>query len=122
MSANYYLDAPHNEAGHLGKWAAGYFTAKAPEGVNSFDEWAAQLQVRRIFAERAPQGLGGRRSLSRRVAAAAVGIQKYSWLRDLCLLVLAAASTRCGSWQGAQRPPGGVRAGARRQPGARSGP
>lgn len=51
MSTNYYLDAPHNEAGHIGKWAAGYFTAKAPEGVNSFDEWAAQLQGRRIFAE-----------------------------------------------------------------------
>lgn len=51
MSTNYYLDSPDNEAGHLGQWAAGRFTAKAPEGVNSFADWAAQLDGRRIFAE-----------------------------------------------------------------------
>jgi hypothetical protein len=51
VSVNYYLDSPHNEAGHLGKWASGRFTAKAPDGVNSFDDWAAQLDGRRIFAE-----------------------------------------------------------------------
>lgn len=51
MSVNYYLDSPHNEAGHLGLWAAGRFTAKAPEGVASFDDWAAQLDGRKIFAE-----------------------------------------------------------------------
>lgn len=51
MSVNYYLDNPHNEAGHIGRWAAGYFTAKAPEHVNSFDDWAAWLHGHRIFAE-----------------------------------------------------------------------
>ena len=51
MSTNYYLDAPHNEAGHIGQWAAGYFTAKAPEGVNSFADWKAMLEGHRIFAE-----------------------------------------------------------------------
>ena len=51
MSVNYYLDSPDNEAGHIGKSAAGYFTAKAPEGVNSFAEWVATLQGHRIFAE-----------------------------------------------------------------------
>jgi hypothetical protein len=51
MSVNYYLDSPHNEAGHLGKWAAGYFTAKAPEGVDSFDAWAAQMDGKKVFAE-----------------------------------------------------------------------
>lgn len=51
MSTNYYLDYPHNEEGHIGKWAAGYFTAKAPEGVDSLDDWKAMLQGHRIFAE-----------------------------------------------------------------------
>ena len=51
MSTNYYLDAPDNEAGHVGKWAAGHFTAKAPEGVDSFDDWAAILEGRKVFAE-----------------------------------------------------------------------
>lgn len=51
MSTNYYLDRPDNDAGHLGKWAGGYFTAKAPEGVDNFDDWAAQLDGHRIFAE-----------------------------------------------------------------------
>lgn len=51
MSTNYYLDSPGNEAGHLGKWAAGRFTAKAPAGVNSFEDWAHQLDGHRIFAE-----------------------------------------------------------------------
>ncbi|QYN40985.1 hypothetical protein K1T35_47445 (plasmid) [Pseudonocardia sp. DSM 110487] len=51
MSTNYYLDAPDNETGHLGKWGGGYFTAKAPEGINSFDAWFAQLDGHKIFAE-----------------------------------------------------------------------
>jgi hypothetical protein len=51
VSVNYYLDSPDNEAGHLGKWAAGCFTAKAPEGVASFADWSYQLRGRRIFAE-----------------------------------------------------------------------
>lgn len=51
MSVNYYLDYPHNEPGHIGKSANGHFTAKAPEGVNSFAEWKAMLAGRRIFAE-----------------------------------------------------------------------
>lgn len=51
MSTNYYLDAPHNEAGHLGQWAAGAFQAKAPEGVNSFDDWVAQLDGHAIVDE-----------------------------------------------------------------------
>lgn len=51
MSTNYYLDSPDNEAGHIGKWAAGHFTAKAPEGVNSFADWKAMLAGHRIFSE-----------------------------------------------------------------------
>jgi hypothetical protein len=51
MSTNYYLDEPHNEAGHLGKWNGTYFTAHAPEGVDNFDQWAAQMNDHRIFAE-----------------------------------------------------------------------
>ena len=51
MSTNYYLDSPDNDAGHIGKRTSGYFIAKAPEGVNSFDEWTAALQGHRIFAE-----------------------------------------------------------------------
>lgn len=51
MSVNYYLDSPDNEEGHIGKWSAGYFTAKAPEGVNSLADWKAMLQGHRIFAE-----------------------------------------------------------------------
>lgn len=51
MSVNYYLDSPHNEDGHIGKWANGTFTAKAPEGVNSFADWKARLEGHRIFAE-----------------------------------------------------------------------
>jgi len=51
VSTNYYLDSPHNEPGHIGKWAAGHFTAKAPKGVNSFDEWAQMLEGHQIFAE-----------------------------------------------------------------------
>lgn len=73
MSVNYYLDSPDNEAGHIGKWAAGHFTAKAPEGVDSFADWKAMLEGHRIFAEHgveytpaemiaatAPQGSGRR--------------------------------------------------------------
>ena len=51
MSVNYDLDSPDNEAGHIGKWTAGHFTAKAPEGVNSFAAWKAMLEGHRIFAE-----------------------------------------------------------------------
>ena len=51
MSTNYYLDSPDNEAGHLGKWTAGHFIAKAPHGVDTFDAWAAQLTGRQVFAE-----------------------------------------------------------------------
>jgi hypothetical protein len=51
MSVNYYLDSPDNEVGHIGKWGGGYFTAKAPEGVDSFADWKAMLQGHRIFAE-----------------------------------------------------------------------
>jgi hypothetical protein len=51
VSVNYYLDSPDNEAGHIGKWAGGHFTAKAPEGVNSFADWKAMLEGHRIFAE-----------------------------------------------------------------------
>ena len=51
MSTNYYLDSPDNEADHIGKWAAGHFTAKAPEGVDSFADWKAMLAGHRIFAE-----------------------------------------------------------------------
>ena len=51
MSTNYYLDAPHNDDGHLGKWVAGYFIAYAPDGVNDLTSWAAQMDGRRIFAE-----------------------------------------------------------------------
>jgi hypothetical protein len=51
MSVNYYLDSPDNEAGHIGKWATGSFTAKAPEGVDTFAAWKAMLEGHRIFAE-----------------------------------------------------------------------
>lgn len=51
MSTNYYLDSPDNEAGHIGKWAAGHFTAKAPAGVDSYHAWVDMLQGHRIFAE-----------------------------------------------------------------------
>lgn len=51
MSVNFYLDSPDNEAGHIGKRAAGHFIAKAPEGINSFAEWKAMLNGHRIFAE-----------------------------------------------------------------------
>jgi hypothetical protein len=51
MSTTYYLDSPRNEAGHIGKWASGYFTVKAPEGVCSFADWETMLQGHRLFAE-----------------------------------------------------------------------
>lgn len=51
MSTNYYLDSPDNETGHIGKWASGCFTAKAPKGVDSFADWKAMLDGHRIFAE-----------------------------------------------------------------------
>jgi hypothetical protein len=51
MNVNYYLDAPHNEAGHIGGSSGDRFVAKAPEGVNSFADWAAMLEGHRIFAE-----------------------------------------------------------------------
>ncbi|QYN41041.1 hypothetical protein K1T35_47725 (plasmid) [Pseudonocardia sp. DSM 110487] len=51
MSTNYYLDSPDNDAGHLGLWAAGHFMAKAPTGVNSFEDWAAQMRARRVVTE-----------------------------------------------------------------------
>lgn len=52
MSTNYYLDSPDNDAGHLGKFAAGHLTAQAPTGVDSYTDWKAMLQGHRIFAER----------------------------------------------------------------------
>lgn len=51
MSTNYYLDEPHNEAGHLGKFYATGFIAKAAKGIDTHDQWVAQMQGHRIFAE-----------------------------------------------------------------------
>lgn len=51
MSTNYYLDSPDNKAGHIGKWAAGRFIAKAQAGIDTYDQWVAMLQGHRIFAE-----------------------------------------------------------------------
>jgi hypothetical protein len=51
MSTNFYLDSNDNDAGHLGKRTSGHFIAKAPQGIDSFDQWAAHLNGRRIVAE-----------------------------------------------------------------------
>jgi hypothetical protein len=52
MSTNYYLDSPDNEGGHLGKSIGGSaFIAKAPEGIDSFDAWAAQMAGRQVYTE-----------------------------------------------------------------------
>jgi hypothetical protein len=94
VSTNYYLDSPDNEEGHIGKWGAGYFTAKAPEGVNSFADWKAMLTGHRIFAEHGieytpeqmieetkPTDLG-RRNLPHRPRA-----EKGEWMEEGVLFV-----------------------------------
>lgn len=51
MSVNYYLDDASKDENHIGKWSAGRFLGYAPEGVNSFNDWAVRLEGHTIVAE-----------------------------------------------------------------------